>query len=242
MREADADGLPGFLETRALPYPESLAAADLARLETHQASRHRGPHGPGPPQELTVGRGRRDARSGHRPPRGDRLPRLQTFPFWLPRGILGLEAAGKAEEARALHERLWEWLSGTGNGTSSSAGGEAQWMVAHEVGLLDPGFPPASGERRRSRLSPANGKPRSKQRDVSWHSIPGSPSGLLPGCSPASRSFATSISRSSGARNRSRWPAPGPGFPHPFGSARDGRSPWARPPGLVPFRLRHFDD
>ncbi len=142
LREADADGLPGFLEARASRDPESLDAADLVRLE---ASKH--PAILALTAQVHLKNSRPDEAAAALGRAIDRLAEIdshvfQTFPVWLPRGILGLEAAGRAEEARSLHERLWAWLSGTGNAYLIKRwGAEAQWMTAHELGLLSPGFP-----------------------------------------------------------------------------------------------------
>src|SRR5262249_28396189 len=64
-------------------------------------------------------------------------------PVWVPHGILALEAAGMAADARALHARLWAWLSSTGDAALLERwGAERSWNALHELGLRDPGFPP----------------------------------------------------------------------------------------------------
>jgi hypothetical protein len=142
LREADRAGLPGFLETRALNYPDSLGPEDLERLE---ASGHPSILAVTAQAHLRSSRFEEAAAALGRAI--DRLAEvdphlLRPFPSWLPRGILGLEAAGRMEEARALHERLWAWLSGTGDSALIERWGqEFQWMIVHELGMLDPRFP-----------------------------------------------------------------------------------------------------
>jgi hypothetical protein len=142
LREAGRAGLPGFLETRALNYPDSLGPEDLERLE---ASGHPSILAVTAQAHLRSSRFEEAAAALGRAI--DRLAEvdphlLRPFPSWLPRGILALEAAGHTAEARALHERLWAWLSGTGDAALIERWGqEFQWMIVHELGMLDPRFP-----------------------------------------------------------------------------------------------------
>ncbi len=152
LRQGDADGLPGFLESRAANFPDSLGPEDLARLEANRspgilaltarvymaASRH---------EEAAAALGRAL----------DQIvewddPALHPVPVWLPRGILALEAAGKAKEARGLHDRLWAWLSGTGDAALLNLwGADFYWRICHELGRLDPAFPREAPPGRRPR-------------------------------------------------------------------------------------------
>jgi hypothetical protein len=143
LRQGEADGLPGFLEARAVHFPGSIGPEDLSRLETS-----------GSPEVLAIAARVHMAGSRHEEAAAalgralDRLaewenPALHPVPVWLPRGILALEAAGKAADARALHDRLWSWLSGTGDAALLKLwGADFSWRFVHELGQLDPAFPP----------------------------------------------------------------------------------------------------
>lgn len=142
LRAAEAAGFPGFLETRIARFPDSVDANELARLESSgdldtlsvtakvylQRSR---------PREAVAALNRVI----------DRLlehedPATRPLPSWLPGMMLAVEAVGLPQDARALHDRLWQWLSGTGDANLLKSWGAVHWWkVAHELGQLDPAFP-----------------------------------------------------------------------------------------------------
>lgn len=144
LRAGSAAGFPGFLKTQAACFPDSVDQDDLARLEnSHDLDSlsvaakvylHRAQPGKAVAALNRV---------------IDRLwdhedPASRPLPSWLPRMMLALEAAGLSQDARALHDRLWQRLSATRDANVDLLLGWRTiywWNVAHELGQLDPAFP-----------------------------------------------------------------------------------------------------
>jgi hypothetical protein len=65
-----------------------------------------------------------------------------TVPVWLLRGILSLVAAGRTADVHPLYDRLWHWLSNTGNVEVLNLwNADDSWSILHELENLDPSFP-----------------------------------------------------------------------------------------------------
>jgi hypothetical protein len=144
LRQGEADGLPGFLESRAANFPESVIdLTDVERLESSSS-----------PDTLALaarvywmlGDSRKAAAVLGRAI--DRIteesnPTLRPVPEWLPHDILSLEAQGRTADSRELHHRVWDWLSGTGDAALLKRwGANFSWRLVHELGQLHLAFPP----------------------------------------------------------------------------------------------------
>ena len=144
LRDGEAAGFPDFLKTRADRFPDSMDAEDLARLGSS-----------GDLDLLSLAAKVYLRRSQPREAVAvlDRVidqleaqedTAVSPLPFELPRMLLALEAAGLSQDAKALHDRLWRWLSCAGDANLLKRWGTVYWwQAAHELGQLDPAFPPA---------------------------------------------------------------------------------------------------
>lgn len=142
IRQADAQGLRGFLGALAVRFPDRVGPDGLRRLEASRdpdllALAGRVHLVQSRPEQAVAALGRAvDRVTG---PDGAN----KVVPTAVPSCILALEAAGLAADARALHDRLWTWLSSAGDAALLARWGAVHsWNVLHELGLLDPSFPP----------------------------------------------------------------------------------------------------
>jgi len=138
----EAAGFPGFLETRAARFPGTVEENDLARLEQSSdldavsvAAKVYLQQSKSQEAVATLNRVIDRLEAHEDPATRPVLP-------WLARMLLTVEAAGLTADARALHDRLWQWLSDTGDPVLLQRWGMIHvWKVAHELGQLDPSFP-----------------------------------------------------------------------------------------------------
>ncbi len=142
LRQGEAAGMPGFLEARALRFRESVTAADLTHLE---ASTH--PENVAVAGEIYLHKGQLGEGTAALNRSLDLLMECQDPDFHPPplplfRSLLLLETMGAAAEAKALHDRLWQWISGLGRPDLIRAYGFNRfWLIVHELSQLDPAFP-----------------------------------------------------------------------------------------------------